>query len=127
MSLELSTLIPPAKTILPKIIEWIVVVTGKKAEAINNARNMLIAALSDTQNYVGRIKRGQNEDFAAREELAKKWNSAGAALDSADASGFALVCYQKADFWSGAGAWTKEELDNTDISLRSVIERLQKL
>ena len=127
MPFDLTTVIPPVKAVLPKIIDWIVNVTGKKGDAINSARTALIAALSDTQNYVGRIKRGLEEDFATREELARKWNLAGAALATADAQDFALVCYQKADFWSGAGAWTTEELEHTDISLRSVIERLQKL
>ena len=109
------------------VLNWRLAQDAEKKAAIKTALTSLMAAATETRQYLAVVKRDPTSQNANKEnQLASLWTRAGIDMTDVD-SGLAIRYLKKADYWSDPKGWTDAQKDERLIQLDEVLRRQEAL
>lgn len=88
-------------------------------EAKQNAERAISSAYNKTHGYYAMRKDGEQKDIMKEHELAQAWDEAAILLKKFD-SDLSNRLSAKSQFWRDGGAWSDEQIQLKNISLKDV-------
>jgi hypothetical protein len=103
------------------VLNWRLAQNAEKKAAIKTALTSLMAAATETRQYLAIVKRNPTSQNADKEnQLASLWTRAGIDMTEVDYD-LALRYLKKADYWSDPKGWTDAQKDERLIQLDEVL------
>jgi hypothetical protein len=103
------------------VLSWRRVQNAERKAHIKTALTSLMAAATETRQYLGAVRRDPASQNADKEnQLSSLWTCAGIDMTDVD-SDLAITYLKKADYWSDRKGWSDAQKDERLIQLDEVI------
>ena len=104
------------------ILAWRRAQTAEKKHQAQTALTSLMAAVTETRQYLASVKRDPaNHNGTTEDHLAQLWTRAGIDMTAVDGE-LAIRYLKEADYWSDSVGWSEQQKDERLIQLDDVFE-----